>query len=70
MSLADLVEHYEFCLLHIRSKEIELDVTTLGSIPFHDTSAVLTTRSCVLSSHPYKNNISTTNEIEDLMSHD
>jgi hypothetical protein len=39
MSLVDLVEHYEFCLLHIRRKEIELDAVVLGSIPFHDSTA-------------------------------
>jgi hypothetical protein len=38
MSLVDLVEHYEFCLVQIRRKEIELDVVALGSIPFHDSS--------------------------------
>jgi hypothetical protein len=39
MSLVDLVEHYEFCLLRIRRKEIELDAIALGSIHFHDPSA-------------------------------
>jgi hypothetical protein len=39
MSLVDLVEHYEFCLLRIHRKEIELDAIALGSIPFHDTGA-------------------------------
>jgi hypothetical protein len=38
MSLVDLVEHYEFYLVQIRRKEIELDVVVLGSIPFHDSS--------------------------------
>jgi hypothetical protein len=38
MSLVDLVEHYEFCLLCIRRKEIEMDAVALGSIPFHETS--------------------------------
>jgi hypothetical protein len=39
MSLVDLVEHYEFCLLHICRKVIELDAIALGSIPFHDPGA-------------------------------
>jgi hypothetical protein len=38
MSLVDLVEHYEFCLVRIRRKEIELDAVALDSIPFHDSS--------------------------------
>jgi hypothetical protein len=40
MSLVDFPEHYEFCLLRICRKEIELDAVALGSIPFHDTSVV------------------------------
>jgi hypothetical protein len=39
MSLVDLVEHYEFCLLCIRNKENELDAKALGSMPFHEISA-------------------------------
>jgi hypothetical protein len=38
MSLVDLVEHYEFCLVRIRRKEIELDAVALDPIPFHDSS--------------------------------
>jgi hypothetical protein len=38
MSLVDLVEHYEFCLVRIR-KEIELDAVALDSIPFYGSSA-------------------------------
>jgi hypothetical protein len=32
MSLIDFLEHYEFCLLRICRKEIELDAVALGSI--------------------------------------
>jgi hypothetical protein len=38
MSLVNLVEQYEFCLLRICKKEIKIDAVVLGSIPFHDTS--------------------------------
>jgi hypothetical protein len=39
MSLVDLVDHYEFCLVRIRRKETKLDAVALGSISFHDSSA-------------------------------
>jgi hypothetical protein len=32
MSLIDLVEHYEFCLLSIRRREVELNGIPLNSI--------------------------------------
>jgi hypothetical protein len=36
MSLIDLVEHYEFCLLSIRRREVELDGISLNSVKFTD----------------------------------
>jgi hypothetical protein len=39
MSLIDLVEHYEFCLLSIRRREVELDGMSLNSVKFTDISA-------------------------------
>jgi hypothetical protein len=39
MSLIDLVEHYEFCLLSITRREVELDGMSLNSVKFTDISA-------------------------------
>jgi hypothetical protein len=39
MSLIDLVENYEFCLLSIRRHEVELDGMSLNSLKFTDISA-------------------------------
>jgi hypothetical protein len=38
MSLIDIVEHYEFCLLSIRRREVELDGISLNSIKFTEIS--------------------------------